>query len=510
MNPILYWNAVALEVERRDFTFNGEGNSSAAGKLNPEQGGPTRTSRALAIVHIAMYEAVVRSNPAAGLTSYTPLNHLSWLVQHPDVSAFIAGAVAGAAETALKMLWPRQTDFIAGRRTDSPGSASSAYFQDGAALGHDVAAALLIIRDPKSDGSDQPDDTTFSQRHGHHRPDPFAPTQGRLGTRWGSVTPFCINVPVNIDSYLAAPPAIGTERYNVAVKDVNQLGAAVGSARNADDTVVGIFWGYDGPRGLGVPPRLYNQFARAFVEQHDPQITVPSAARLFALINAGMADAAIVAWGAKYKYDLWRPVVGIREHDPGFGPNHGASIGVVTPTHCDPMWAPLGRPGTNTPSDLTKTPDFPAYPSGHAAFGAVSIRMLALFYAGSALGGTSDKIMDIAVDFVSDEFNGINQDPTGHVRPYHVRKITLRDAIVENAISRVLLGVHWRFDGIGAIAPEDLDGALPKRWQDPASVLGGPDEQRIGGVPAGLKIAKEVFGSCFGVHSVASSSQQKP
>ena len=499
MNPILYWNDVALEVVRRDFTFDGKGDSSTAGKLDPEQGGPTRTSRALAIVHIAMYEVVVRSNPTAGLTRYTPLGHLNWPVQHPDVSAFIAGAVAGAAETALKMLWPRQTAFISGRRASYPGSVASADFQDGAALGHDVAAALLIIRDPKSDGSDEPDDTTFSQQHGHHRPDPFAPTQGRLGTRWGSVTPFCINTPINIGSYLEAPPAIGTPRYDVAVKDVKQLGATVGSNRNADDTVAGIFWGYDGPRGLGVPPRLYNQFAMAFVEQHDPQITVPSAARLFALINAGMADAAIVAWGAKYKYDLWRPVVGIREHDAGFGTGHGASTGIATPTHCDPMWAPLGRPGTNTPGDLMKTPDFPAYPSGHATFGAVSIRMLALFYAGSTLGATPRDIMNLTVNFVSEEFNGINQDPTGHVRPYHLRTLSLRDAIVENAVSRVLLGVHWRFDGIGAIAPADLDGDLPARWHDPAvsSALDKSSEQRIGGVPVGLKIAKDVFDKYF-------------
>ena len=501
MNPILYWNAVALEVERRDFTFNGDGDSSAAGKLDPEQGGPTRTSRALAIVHIAMYEAVVRSNPAARLTPYGPLATRMFSVRHADSSLFVAGAVAGAAEAALNTLWPRQKAFVASRLVSYHGGTPSSDFQDGVALGHDVAAALLVIRDPKSDRSDQPDDTTFSQQHGHHRPDPFAPTQGRLGTNWGAVTPFCIKNNINIDDYLAPPPRVGTPRYDVAVKEAKQLGAAVGSTRISDDTVAGIFWGYDGSRGLGVPPRLYNQFARAFVEQHDPQITVPSAARLFALINAGMADAAIVAWGAKYKYDLWRPVVGIREHDTGFGPSHGASTGVATPTHCDPMWAPLGRPGTNTPSDLTKTPDFPAYPSGHAAFGAVSIRMLALFYAGSKLGATSREIMDLTVNFVSDEFNGISQDPTGHVRPYHVRTLTLRDAIVENAISRVLLGVHWRFDGIGAIAPQDLDGALPARWQDPVGQSNDPDEERIGGVPAGLKIANEVFSRWFGVDS---------
>lgn len=47
MDPILYWNDVALEVNRV---------SHANGKH--EQTGPTLSSRALAIVHLAMYDAL--------------------------------------------------------------------------------------------------------------------------------------------------------------------------------------------------------------------------------------------------------------------------------------------------------------------------------------------------------------------------------------------------------------------------------------------------------------------
>ena len=43
MDPILYWNEVALEANRVSFT-NGK----------KEQPGPTLSSRALAIVHLAM------------------------------------------------------------------------------------------------------------------------------------------------------------------------------------------------------------------------------------------------------------------------------------------------------------------------------------------------------------------------------------------------------------------------------------------------------------------------
>jgi len=46
MDPILFWNGVALEANRVSHT-NGMG----------EQTGPTLSSRALAIVHLAMYDA---------------------------------------------------------------------------------------------------------------------------------------------------------------------------------------------------------------------------------------------------------------------------------------------------------------------------------------------------------------------------------------------------------------------------------------------------------------------
>ena len=49
MDPILFWNDIAVEVHRRDFVGIPE--------ISPQQGGPTRTSRALAIVHVAMYDA---------------------------------------------------------------------------------------------------------------------------------------------------------------------------------------------------------------------------------------------------------------------------------------------------------------------------------------------------------------------------------------------------------------------------------------------------------------------
>ncbi len=57
MDPILYWNEVALEANRVDYT--------RAPDL-PQQGGPTLSSRALAIVHLAMYDAFVGASAVGG------------------------------------------------------------------------------------------------------------------------------------------------------------------------------------------------------------------------------------------------------------------------------------------------------------------------------------------------------------------------------------------------------------------------------------------------------------
>jgi hypothetical protein len=72
---------------------------------------------------------------------------------------------------------------------------------------------------------------------------------------------------------------------------------------------------------------------------------------------------------------------------------------------------------------------------------------------------------------VSDELNGTTTDSSGVVRVRHVRRFTdLVTPIRENSLSRVYLGVHWRFDGLPRCA-----------------------EDNIGGVPLGLKIAEQVM-----------------
>jgi hypothetical protein len=163
-------------------------------------------------------------------------------------------------------------------------------------------------------------------------------------------------------------------------------------------------------------------------------------ARLLALINVAMADAAIAIWESKYFYRFWRPVSGIREADEGTGPTGMGDAN--RQTRGDVRFSPLGAPASNL-NGKNFTPPFPSYPSGHAGFGGAVFQMLRNVY------GTDD----IPFTFVSDELNGVTRDNEGRVRPLVPRSFhSLSQAEEENGQSRVYLGIHWSFDKDAGIA----------------------------------------------------------
>jgi hypothetical protein len=74
---------------------------------------------------------------------------------------------------------------------------------------------------------------------------------------------------------------------------------------------------------------------------------------------------------------------------------------------------------------------------------------------------------DIAFTFTSDELNGVTTDNQGNVRPLSPRTFpSLSAAAMENARSRIYLGIHWQFDadeGVDsgyAIADDVFDNVL--------------------------------------------------
>lgn len=478
MDSILYWNEVALEANRVSHT-NGKN----------EQTGPTLSSRALAIVHLAMYDAYagVIATPA----TFPP--YLSGLPVPPPGSS-AAAAVAAAAHATLSALFISQKPFFDARHLAA--GLTGPGLESGHLFGLAVAAAMLADRADDPGAGDN--GYAASMARGAHRVDPDNPGQGFHAPFYGQRSKcFAVDTRLALDE----PPQPGSAAYLKALRQVRGKGIQpelMGtlpnsiSKRTVDESLIGVYWGYDGPPELGTPPRLYNQIVRevAVARNNDEGEN----ARLFAFVNAAMGDAGILAWEQKYIWDLWRPVVGIREHDVSMGPAGTGNNNISN--DCDPDWLPLGGPSTNalnkkmTPPThvypcqhervgIVKnfTPPFPAYPSGHATFGAAAFHVTRLFY-GVAPGNTAaDNLFD-GLTFVSDELNGVNQDNKGTVRPKHRRDFPkgLWQMIEENGESRVYLGVHWIFDAFALGANDKPDFS-----------------QNIGGVPLGLNIAESIF-----------------
>jgi vanadium-dependent haloperoxidase-like protein len=264
------------------------------------------------------------------------------------------------------------------------------------------------------------------------RQDPISQSPIALGHHWGEVKPFVLASP----SQFRVPPfpSLSSAQYAAAYNEVKALGGdgeVTPTQRTDDQTHVGIFWAYDGTPSLCAPPRLYNQIATKLTEGSSD---VRALARMFALVNVAMADAGIAIWESKFFYKIWRPVTGIRESDPGTGPT---GLGDGNPaTAGDPEFSPLGAPASNLQGP-NFTPPFPAYPSGHAGFGA------ALFQTMRRILGTDA----VPFTFTSDEFNGVTLGNDGEVRPLLPRSFTsLSQAEEENGQSRIYLGIHWSFD----------------------------------------------------------------
>ena len=378
--------------------------------------------------------------------------------------------MASAAHTTLAALYPSQKEFF---------DAKLAEFCKCDVFGTLVAQKILELR--AKDPGVGAENYVPKQAPGKHRADPDTPGQGFHAPFYGdhSVLFVATGVPA-----LSPPPAVGTPAYNVALAQVRGKGIkpelmgalpATFIKRDADETVMAIYWGYDGAVNLGTPPRLYNKIVRKFATE--AKCSTSQNARLFALVNVALADAGILAWKEKYTHEFWRPVVGIREHNPTTGPQAQPSTTLFVPD-ADPGWLPLGAPKSNSVGKKNFTPDFPAYPSGHATFGAASLDIARRFLKAEKL---DSKIKDFC--FVSSEFDGMTQDNLGTIRPRHTRLFAGNlDAIVdamikENGLSRIYLGVHWSFDAFGGLKPNgNIDTSI-----------------YTGGVPLGLKVSESIF-----------------
>lgn len=426
------WNNITLNANAADH-----------GAAIVEHPGPLRTARAFAMVHIAIADAVHAI--IGGHSSYTRIG------QAPRGTSMTAAVAQAAHDTLAALYTSQQADFGTYLQEDLDKLPHSRAKSDGITLGKRAAAAILQRRADDGAAHAEP---LYGEGYipeagpGKWHPDPVTGAQVALGASWSRlVKPFVLRSAAQFPT--PRYPALNSAAFAAAFNEVKNVGGcgnthadpaaacatALGgtptaTARSAEQTIIGIYWGYDGTPGLGTPPRLYNQIAVTIADlMRTDDIHL---ARLLALINVAMADAGLTAWETKYRYDFARPVTAIREAAAYGNPGIQA----------DPAWTPLGAPASNKIGP-NFTPPFPAYTSGHATFGAALFQTLRKFY-------RTDRI---AFTFVSDEYNGITTDHTGVARPRLPRSYrSLSEAEEENGQSRMYLGIHWAFDKTAGIA----------------------------------------------------------
>ena len=369
-NVVLQWDNAALEAVRRTIP------------------GPTVVSRAIAIVHTAMFDAWA----AYDATAVPTVLRRGWrrpAVERTDANK--AQAVSFAAYRALVDLFPAAKTVFDALMAQLGYDASDTSLDPTTAAGVGNAAAAAVLDVRHRDGSNQLGDLhagAYTDYTGYQAvntpttvvdPNRWQPLsvlnpQGQLVTQvyttpqWGNVTPFAM---ASGSALRPGPPA----RYPSS-DYANQAADLVAiSAGLTDVQKVTAEYFADGPNSE-FPPGHWALFAQV-VSRRDGHTLDDDAKMFFALGNA-LLDAGICAWDAKRAYDSVRPVTAI----------HFLYAGQLIQA-----WQPFR--GTQTirgedwqPYQLSTvvTPPFPEYFSGHSVFSAAGAEVLKSFTGSDALG----------------------------------------------------------------------------------------------------------------------------
>lgn len=256
----------------------------------------------------------------------------------------------------------------------------------GVALGQRVAQVIVDLR--TNDGSNETSAYTPGTAPGDYQytMDGFIYRPG-----WQNVDLWALK---SADQFRpGAPPPLWSKAYTRAYEEVRSKGALDSATRTEDETNYAKFWFEFSESG-------WNRITRILARQE--RLGLAKTARLFALVNMALADSYVAGWEAKFHYDTWRPITAIRAADADGNPA----------TVADAKWEPL-----------MTTPPVQDYPSTHSILGDAAAEVLARVLHRDDLGFES----------TSTSFDGTR------------RFSSLSEAANENADSRVVAGIHFRF-----------------------------------------------------------------
>lgn len=344
---ILDWSELMLDAVRADNT------------------GPTLSTRNLAILHTAIYDAVNSIE-----RTHQPYRFLS---DPPSEASKESSAVAAAYEV-MRSLYPplqaRADDLYARYLLRA---AATAALTNSLAFGAGIGRQAVESR--SADGSSTTVPYIPSDAPGQWRRTPplFRPP---FDPHWRYVKLFCLP---DLEPFVPpGPPALSSEAYALDYHQVKEIGAKNSQTRTADQSQVAVFWSDFSYTAM--PPGHWHEVAMVIARNRGN--TLSQNARMLALISLAQADAAIVCWEAKYRFNFWRPITAISRGDEDGNPATGK----------DPTW-----------DHFLAAPPFPEYPSGHSAFSKATANTLAHFFGTDTIAFTvgSDSLPGIYRSFKS-------------------------------------------------------------------------------------------------------------
>jgi hypothetical protein len=350
-------------------------------------GGPANqhtllASRVYAMVHVAMHDAINATD--AHFQPYTYNKKIK--TANPEVAA------ATAAHRVLKTAFAERGNFL-----DSALNSFLATFSEsenktnGMLAGIEAANALLALGH-----------NDFGLQDPIAQPQPAVkPGDYKVYAPFGFIfAPFWENAKLwslqSKDQFRPVPPpALNSNEYATAFNEVKTVGFINSATRTADQTAYAKYWYELSPEG-------WNRIAKNVASQrHSGLFTT---ARLFALLNMALADAYTAGWDAKQYYNFWRPITAIQEADTDGNANTAGDINWV-------------------PSETT--PPIQDYPSTHSALGNAGAAVLAYIYG----------------DNIAFSMQSPSAVPANSARSFS----SFSQAANENADSRVMAGIHFRF-----------------------------------------------------------------
>jgi hypothetical protein len=288
--------------------------------------------RAMAIMHLAQHDALNAVSPRYETYILT--------VRMPQADPHVA--TAQAARDVLLSEYPHarpHIDSMLQQQLSTRPASKEKHL--GIQLGHAAASAILDARAQDRWGAER--GYEFSSEPGTYQTTPdwrgFV-----LDPGLAHVQPFFLKHAADLRPL--GPPALSSRSYARAYREVKMVGEQESRARRQEQTFAAVWW-------MEFSEGLINRLARDLVVAENLELW--RAARLFALMNAGLVDSYVAVWDAKYHFNHWRPYTAIRN----------AARDRNRATAADLNW-----------NSLRPAPPFPEYPSAHAAGCACTLTLL--------------------------------------------------------------------------------------------------------------------------------------